>query len=425
MITVCTAAAMFLAGMTPASSATVTTRVSVDDGGSDANQISEDPSISGTGRYVAFGSAASDLVPNDQNNAVDIFRRDLVTGVTSRVSLDAAGGEANDSSYNPAISASGRYVAFDSWATDLAGPDSNGLFDTFWRDLATGTTVRVSVDASGGDPNSSSSMPAISADGRYVAFESFASDLVSSDGNRKSDIFRRDLLTGTTERVSLDMGGGNANGPSYGATISSNGRYVAFQSAASDLVPGDNNEVTDIFWRDLDRGKTLRVSLDAAGGNSNSHSYDASISTAGRYVAFESGASDIVAGDVNSSFDVFRRDILTGSTVAASINVTGGNPNSDSYDPSLSADGRFIAMRSHASDLIVGDGNMLPDIFRRDLLSGITIRVSVDTTGGDPNGSSYAASISGNAESVAFESYATDLVSDDTNVFRDVFASTI
>ena len=226
-----------------------TTRVSVDSTGTQANSSSIDPAISADGRYIAFESSASNLVPGDTNSDVDVFVHDTVTGTTTRVSVDSTGTQANSQSFDPAISADGRHITFGSNATNLVPGDTNGRTDVFVHDAVTGTTTRVSVDSTGTQANSSSFDPAISADGRHITFESSASNLVPGDTNISPDVFVHDTLTGTTTRVSVDSTGTQANGNSFEPAISADGRHIAFESFASNLVPGDTNSTTDVFVR--------------------------------------------------------------------------------------------------------------------------------------------------------------------------------
>lgn len=322
-----------------------------------------DPSLSADGGFVAFHSVASDLVAGDGNGVHDVFVRDLMAGTTMRASLDLAGRDPNGRSMDPSLSADGRYVAFQSYASDLVAGDGNHAADVFVRDLVGGTTTRASVDAEGGDPNGSSYAPAFSADGRYVAFFSFASDLVPGDGGGHSDVFVRDLVAGVTVRASVDTEGGDPNRWSFFPSVSADGRYVAFHSYASDLVPGDRNAFTDVFVRDLVAGTTVRGSVDTEGGDPNSASTSTSISAEGRYVVFYSYASDLVPGDENNWSDVFVRDLVAGATLRASVDLGGGDPNWNSTYPSISADGRYVAFDSLASDLVARDGNGAQDVF--------------------------------------------------------------
>jgi Tol biopolymer transport system component len=395
--------------------ARTTTRVSVDTAGGDPDGESLEPAISSTGRYIAFTSYASDLVPGDDHGLGDVFVRDVVADTTTRVSVSATGGDPNGRSMMPAISADGRYIAFTSYAFNLVPGDGRGFGDLFVRDMAAGgTTARVSVDTTGGNPDGDSFEPAISATGRYIAFTSVASDLVPKDRNLDADVFVRDVVAGTTARVSVDTTGRGPNGDSYEPAISATGRYIAFHSAASDLVPGDGNRCEDVFVRDLVAGTTTRVSVDTTGGDPDSRSYSPAISADGRYIAFQSSASDLVPGDGNGAYDVFVRDMVAGTTTRVSVDTAGGD---DAYlDPAISADGRYIAFQSPASDLAPRY-----DVFVRDMVAGTTTRVSVDTAGGDPNRDSDHPVISADGRYIAFRSFASDLVPGDGNGFRDVF----
>ncbi len=418
-------------GVSPAATAILprgtTVRASVGSGtGGAGGGYPTDSVISVDGRYVAFASHAPDLVADDGDANPDVFRRDLVTNTTRRVSVNTGGGDSDGWSWSPSVSADGRYVAFDSSATDLVVSDVNGYSDVFVRDMQTNTTRRVSVDMGGGDGNDHSYTPAISADGRYVAFVSIASDLVADDGDVNADIFVRDMQTNTTRRISIDAGGGDANADSSAPSISADGRYVAFSSGAGDLVADDGDSNWDVFVRDLQTNAIRRVSVDTGGGDANGHSGQSSISADGRYVAFLSEASDLVAGDGDSNWDVFVRDLQTNAIRRVSVDTGGGDANGHSGEPAISADGRYVTFDSEASDLVVGDGNGFDDVFVRDLQMNTTRRISVDTGGGNANGGSNSSAISGEGRLVVFESDASDLVVSDANgADMDVFVRNV
>ena len=347
-----------------------TTLVSLDSTGRQGNDSSVSPSISSDGRYVAFVSSASNLVDGDTNGRTDIFVHDRDTHTTTRVSLDSTGTQGNDWSTSPSISSDGRYVAFESWASNLVGGDTNAMPDIFVRDRNTNTTTRVSLDSTGTQGKGYSYTPFISSDGRYVAFVSGASNLVDGDTNEAPDIFVRDRNTHTTTRISLDSTGMDGNDSSDYPSISSDGRYVAFLSAASNLVDGDTNAMPDIFVRDLNTNTTTRISLDSTGRQGNNSSVSPSISSDGRYVAFVSSASNLVDGDTNGQYDIFVRDCSTHTTTRVSLDSTGTQGDSSSFifsSPSISSDGRYVAFESYASNLVDGDTNMAPDIFVREL----------------------------------------------------------
>jgi Tol biopolymer transport system component len=404
------------------------THVSVDSAGNRGNAPSFYPSISADGRFVAFVSNASNLVPGDTNFDQDIFVRDLSTNTTTRVSVDSAGNQANDNSTKPSISADGRFVAFVSDATNLVPGDTNAGTDIFVRNLLTNTTTRVSVDSVGNQGNGRLSLdflvPSISADGRFVAFASRASNLVPGDTNLYQDIFVRDLLTNTTTRVSVDSAGNQANGFSFDPSISSNGRFVVFQSSAPNLVLGGTNDSAEIFMRDLSTNTTTRVSVDSAGNPGNDFSSDPSISGDGRFVAFASNASNLVPGDTNASQDIFVRDLSTNTTTRVSVDSAGNQANGNSSKPSISADGRFVAFESRSSNLVPGDTNTNSDIFVRDLFTNTTTRISVDSVGNQVSGFSANPSISADGRKVAFSSDAANLLPGGTNT-RNIFIADI
>jgi Tol biopolymer transport system component len=399
------------------------TPISVDSAGNLGNSGSASNSISADGRFVAFTSDGSNIVPGDTNNNNDIFVRDTLTNTTTRVSVDSAGNQGNSESYSASISADGRFVAFESLASNIVPGDTNSSYDIFVRDTITNTTTRVSVDSAGNQGNSNSDGASISADGRFVAFTSDASNIVPEDTNSSTDIFVRDRLTNTTTRVSVDSAGNQGNGNSNSASISADGRFVAFTSGASNIVPGDTNNRNDIFVRDTITNTTTNVSVDSAGNQGNNGSFTPSISADGWFVAFISSASNIVPGDTNNRNDIFVRDRLTNTTTNVSVDSAGNQGNSASASPSISADGRFVAFASSAFNLVPGDTNSTGDIFVRDRLTNTTTRVSVDSANNQGNSDSTSPSISANGRFVAFGSNSSNLVPGDTNNTRDVFVS--
>jgi Tol biopolymer transport system component len=401
-----------------------TIRISVSSGGVEANQISflkGTSATSGTGRFVAFQSAATNLVAGDTNGVSDIFVHDRKTGETRRVSVSSSGAEANGSSLASAISANGRYVAFLSDATNLVAGDTNGVSDIFVRDRSAGTTRRVSVSSAGLEANGASSTPSISADGDHIVFESIATNLVAGDSNGQQDIFVRDRSSRKTRRVSISSAGTQANGFSAEPSISSDGNVVAFYSGASTLVSGDSNGLWDVFIRIRTAGKTRRVSVSSAGAQGNGVSLDPAIAANGRFVAFTSVATNLVGGDSNVSADIFVRDRKTGETRRVSVSSAGVQGDNSSNTPTISADGRYVAFRSLATNLVAGDTNGADDVFVRDRSAGRTRRVSVAFDGAQANGDSLSAKIAGSGRFVAFSSLATNLIGNDFNALQDVF----
>lgn len=398
-----------------------TTRVSVNSKGGQANGHSYSTDISGDGRYVVIQSYATNLVSHDYNHRLDIFVHDRISGSTERMSVDSSGKEANDDCGGGRISADGRFVAFSTWASNLVPGDTNNMSDVFVHDRVTGATELISLDQNGSPGNGESFANAISADGRFVAFFSSSSDLVASDTNNDYDIFVRDRQLGTTELVSVDSSGNQGNLDSVWPAISADGMIVAFSSDSTNLVPGDTNFLLDVFVHDRSTGITERVSIDSYGSEANGDSNYPSISSDGQIVAFGSYASNFDPNDGNGLRDVFVHDRGSGVTQCVSLNTVGLTGNGESPGGVLSSDGRFIAFQSQASDLVLIDTNNIDDVFVRDRTTGITERVSVDSSGNQGNDFSDGAAISANGESVAFFSGSTNLVPNDTNGFVDAF----
>lgn len=378
-------------------------------------------SMSGDGRYVVFESNASNLVVGDTNNVTDVFVRDRTTGMTERLSISTGGTQANGASYQASISADGRFIAFTSQANNLVQGDTNASTDVFVRDRLIHSTSRASVSTAGTQGNSLSDFSQISANGRFVVFESFANNLIASDTNGHYDVFVRDLIALTTTRVSLTSAGGQCNGSSYYPSVSADGRWVAYASVASNIVSGDLNGTWDVFLSDRQSGVTTRVSAAPSGGDANAESNHPTISADGRFVAFESVATNLVAADTNGFRDIFLRDRILGSTERLSVSSAGTQGNGDSLFPSISADGMSVAFESVASTLVPNDSNGSTDVFVRDRSSGITARASISSAGAEANQSSSVAKISPNATYVSFQSNASNLVVGDTNLLRDVF----
>ena len=413
----------------------VTELISVASDGTQGNWGSNYSSISADGRYVAFSSVSSNLVAGDTNGSNDVFVHDRVTGVTTRVSVASDGMQGNGDSgdYTLSISADGRYVAFTSEASNLVVGDTYlcshpklplyNCADVFVHDRVTGETTRVSVASDGTQANSESWLSSMSADGRYVAFGSTATNLVVGDTNGSSDVFIHDLVTGETTCVSVASDGTQGNYSSGGNSISADGRYVAFISAASNLVVGDTNDTYDSFVHDRMTGETTHLSVASDGTQGNMGSWSPSISADGRYVAFTSEASNLVAGDTNGLEDIFMHDRQTGETTRVSLASDGSQANDLSRNPSISADGRFVAFSSDASNMVVGDTNGVIDVFVHDRLTGETTRLSVSSDGMQGNKASgfTGISISVNGRYVAFDSVSTNLVVGDTNDTTDIF----
>jgi len=457
-----------------------TTRVSVDSAGNQATggmYGSLMPTLSADGRYVAFFSHATDLVPGDTNNVADVFVHDRTTGATWRVSVSHTGAEAmyGVSDYSPFISADGRYVAFSSTASNLVPDDTvacgggwigtcqdifvhdrdfdgDGIFDETGPGERTTVLVSVASDGSHGNGRSRNDIGSISPDGRWVTFSSEATNLAAGDANGFEDVFIHDRdadqdgvfdETGAGERATVQISVGpdglGGNGRSWSPTASADGRFVAFESEACNLIPGDcvtsgdTNGVGDIFLRDRDTdadgiydepgaSATIRVSVDAAGAEANANSFEAMLSADGGTVVFASRAGNLVPGDNNSKTDIFAWDRITGRVTAISTTPSGRVSGGHSGSPKTTPDGRFVVFIAQTGDLVGGTPGSPFDSYLHDRLTGLTVRIHVDAAGGPADQQNHGSpALSADGSVVAFASFATDLVAGDSNGMPDVF----
>jgi Tol biopolymer transport system component len=439
--------------------------------GVQANRLSEQPAITASGRWVAFTSEASTLVPGDTNGSEDVFVRDTEQNVTVRLSLSNVGEQGNDDSFQPSISSDGRFVAFASAATNFipgcsefcGGPyvyvrdrdlDGNGVFDQEMVDEEPGVaTVMISVDDDGELGFGANNDPAISGEGRYVAFVSNSSggDLDPDNSNDNFDVFVRDRDTDSdgiydepglvdTQLVSRSAAG-EGNFDSVDPAISSNGQVVTFTSDATDLGPPDSNGVSDIYARELGTNTTSRVSISTSEAEANGASVQSTVDATGRWIAFASDATNLLLPDPDTNNfcdidedgvfdencrDVFIRDRTDGTTILASVNSKGVQGNGRSIDPDITADGRYVAFASLASNLRRGDTNRARDVFVRDQFleldgdpepEGRTNRVSISAEGDEtpPRSVSQTPAASDDGRFVAFVSDAPNLVGRDEN----------
>ena len=407
-----------------------------------ADNLSEDPVVSANGRFAAFHSHAFNLVPNDFNGRRDVFMRDLQTGTTTLVSMNLSGtGPGNGTSQKPTISADGRYVAFESDASDLVPNDTNTESDIFLRDLQTGTTTLVSVNNSHtGGGNQSSLNAVITANAQYVAFSSFASDIVNIDNNNTVDIFVYSIAGGQMRMVSCDLSCTSpGNAASYmpnlpkdkapRAVFSSDGKFLVFESQATNLTgtPDPNGHSPDVFVRNLDVGITKVLSADPLlTATANGSSTTPIISGNGRFVFFQSTATNLTPNDTNSGLDLFVCDLNSNEKTLVSVTTTntGSNihPNSQFF-PVASDDGRYVIFQSNAKTYVTNDSNNEIDVFRRDLQTNTTTLISVNTSGGTNAGDSVLGAVmSANGRFVAFIGFGAAFTTiPDTNGRGDVF----
>ncbi|WAI02036.1 TolB family protein [Methanogenium organophilum] len=379
---------------------------------------SQYPSISGDGRYVAFVTGADDPERPFMQYPADIRIRSQETGQLISVKASAALPEEYAIFTYPSLSGDGRYCAFEA-ASRISKSDyiteKTGLYGIFVFDGDTGETTCVSMASDGTRGNARSEHPVISDDGRYVTFSSWATNLVENDTNTVADVFLHDLQTGETGRITRGSG---ASGPS---AISGDGRMVVFASTASDLVQGDTNGGTDIFTYNRLTGVTTRVSVSSDGTEGNDSSVSPDISTDGRFVSFRSWAANLVEGDTNGVDDVFVHDCLTRKTTRARDAAPGTFELGWSRSPPLSGDGRYVAFESAAETLVAGDTNRMEDVFVYDTETGETTLISVASDGNPGNGNSNAPDLSHDGRYVVFVSGASSLVEGDENGYADVF----
>ena len=400
-------------------------RVSVSAGGADPDGPSGigGVAVSHDGRYVAFVSSATNLVPGVPSGT-HVYVRDVLTDATELVSVSSEEVPAESAASAPSMSADGRYVAFESDASNLVADDGNGYDDVFVRDRVSGTTERVSVATGGAEGDYLSVEPSISADGRHVAFTSGASNLVAGDGNGADDVFVHDRVTGTTERVSVETGGSEGPDLEDSATpsISGDGRYVAFSSYDA-FVYGDVNQNEDVYLRDRATGTTTMVSRTNGGDVSiNGTTGAPSISADGRYVAFASDAA-LAGTDPPVATIVYVRDLVQGKSTRACAGIGGAPANGACGLPSISADGRYVAFRSLASNLVSGDANGVSDVFVHDRQTARTVVASTDLLLGPGPSATAVSAISGDGKYVAFATASAmqSFGPADANVAHDVY----
>jgi len=370
-------------------------------------------SISSDGQYIAFSSHNSNLVSNDTNGVSDIFVLDQFSETVERISINRDSIEGNQNSYNPSISADGQYVVFTSAADNLVPEDNDGNWDIFVYERNKSTIERLSIN---NDGMQKSYQTSISADGRYVAFASESDNLVVGDTNGVDDVFVYDRNTSTIERVSINNDGTEGNQWSMLPSISGDGRYVAFASAADNLVPDDNNEKWDVFVFDRNTKRIERISVNNEGIEGSRDSYYPSISGDGRYVAFYSLAHNFVAGDTNAIADVFLYDRETKTIELVSVSRSGSGVFWENHERcAISYDGGYVVYSSKDGNLVYNDDNLKPDIFIYDRLSKTTNRVSIDNNKIESNKGSFLPSVNADGTFIAFSSWASRF--DDMDIY--------
>lgn len=402
-------------------------RVSVASDGSQATGgNSQLPFISANGRFVTFSSSATNLVAGDTNGVADVFLHDRATGATTRVSLANGGGEATGGeSTGSAISDDGRYVAFLSEATNLVAGDTNGMRDAFLHDRETSTTTRISVSTGGVEGDQNAFEVAMGSSNRYIGFASSATTMVAGDTNGLADIFLYDTDTAVTTRGSVASGGTEGTGGTSSQSISltADAAALVFFTDNSNIVAGDTNGTNDVFLRRPAADTTERVSV-ATGGveGTGGDALQAAISGDGRIVTYMASMTNLVAGDTNAAQDIFVYEIDTGTTTRVSVSSGGAEATGANNAPAVNMDGRYVAFLSGANNLVSGDTNGASDVFLHDRQTATTSRISVSLSdGAEANGGSNAVQLSRDCPYIVIHSAASNLVSGDTNGTVDVF----
>lgn len=432
-------------------------RISVATDGTQGNGDSEGPATSADGCVVAFKSLASNFVVPTTQSFFEVYVRDRSQGVTNRIpALPDSGFEPMDNSFPPALDAAGRFVAFGSAAANLVRGDVNGVADMFVYDRILARTDILTLvphpqTGSAGGGLVPDLPPSVSADGCIVAYTSSAGDLVSNDTNETSDVFVQvgvlngatgacDRGSGTTELISVATVGSQqgqaANLASVDGAISADGCVVAFNSDATNLVAGDSNQDRDVFVRDRCQNTTERVNVSSAGtqagkptqrvGSLPQLGWAPSVSGDGNLVAFVSDQTGLDGINSQGVSNIFLRDRQAQTTVRVSLGLNGDAANGPSSSPSISADGHFVTFQSTALNLIADDTNQSADVFVVEINDGVVgpaARVSVPSGGGEANGDSSAPQISADGTTIVFQSTATNLVPNDTNSTLDIFAA--
>ena len=401
----------------------VVERVSVSSTGAQGDNHSQFCDISNDGRFVVFASFAQNLLPGDLNDAQDVFVHDRWTGSTELCSVSSAGQQTDRDCHDCVISGDGRYVAFMSAASNLTPGLAGNFHQVFVHDRVTGATELVSRTPGGLPGNHISTKPSLSADGSLVAFESNATNLDPRDTDQQTDIYIHDRTTGVTRVASRTSSGGDPDGSSRSPFLSGDGRVLAFSTNASNMGLGDQDTVADIYAVDLQTGTLQQVSLDASGGQVSSYSTAAPISRDGRWIPFSTPSNGVTPDDLDLSADVFVRDMLLGTTVLASgPSVDGGPPvHHAAWCHGITPDGRYVTFRSSSPEYLDQDTNGVQDVFVHDLWTGITELVSCRSDGMVANSWSSVSKLSADGRFVAYLSTATDLVPGTDLGFTDVY----
>ena len=426
LLTLCV---LSLTPLTQAGEDGFTERISLAPGGGQGNDASGTGPAHGLAmtpdaRYVAMVAAASNLVPGDTNGIADIFRVDLSTGLSERMNLGPAGVQSNGQCYFPRISTDGNFVVWNGGANNLVPGDTNGFEDVFLRDVVAGTTELVSVNNSGVQGNFSSQSATITRDGRYVAFWSAADNLWFTDTNGTGDIFLRDRLLNRTLAITILPSGTQANANSAQPFINGLGTKIAFRTTSNNLVAGDTNGVNDIMLADVGTNSVVRIGQPAFSQSNGASSWP-TLSENAQFVAFESEASNLVPNDTNGVKDIFVQNLSTGQITRVSVDSSGAQSNGLSETAWISNDGQHVVFSSLATNLVANDTNGHEDVFIHRLATGETSRVSTSIAPlGNGNQISFYPCVSEDGQAAVFGSSASNMITGDSNGTPDVFMRT-
>lgn len=407
-----------IAGLLINSPATIEAIDRVSPGGIDPNGSSYESALSKDGRYIFIESRATNLILGDTNSNDDVFRLDRETGTVIRVSTDGANAELHAASGNPAPDSSGNLVAFDT-STAIAATDSNSNFDVYLKNITTGAVEQISVSSGGAGGNAQSQDPDMSADGTRIVFESNANNLDIGDTGLDFDIFIRDLNLGTTTRISKAAGGGEADDHSFNPRISADGRYVVFESDAANLVAGDMNSASDIFLYTVETGALERISEKPDGTEADFGSIRPDISGDGNMVVFQSDATNLDANDMSTLDSVYVAN-RSANTLEVLLNPA-GNAIQAATDPVVSGPGNLIAFTCDDASVIPGDTEGKRDILVYDTAADSYGRVSETAAGTGADAACYDPAISEHGNVISFGTLAANLIAGDMNGETDIY----
>jgi hypothetical protein len=398
---------------------------STSDAGVKGNRESREPQLSDDGNIVAFRSQSKNLDPHDTDGKDDVYVKNLATGDITLASTRKDGVKSNKPSEQATISADGSVVAFQSKATNLDGRDVDDHWDVYVKNLVTGDLTLVSTATDGTKGNGDSDEPEISPDGTMVAFRTKSTNLTTADTDAIPDVYVKDLATGVTTLVSTDPSGVKGNAQSGRPSMSTDGSIIAFRSQATNLLAADRDSAFDIYVKTLASGTLALASSSATGANGNGSSTTPMLSADGDVVAFRTTATNLVAGDTDTTWDIDVKDLTTGAVTLASATATGTKSNGESVNPSLSADGTAVAFGTFATNLDVRDTDVYQDAYIKFLGSGALVLVSTAADGTKGNNQTFFPWASADGSYVAFRSAATNLVSQDHDTFGDVYVKQV